>query len=98
MKRVADEAGKPLPTTRTIPYVSPAPTVEQGAAAFCMEALLEDTERAYGHGPRGKLEGLEDLDGAAIVGPPDVILEEVRRHQEVGVEHFVFDMRARFGE
>jgi probable F420-dependent oxidoreductase len=96
MRRLADEAGKPVPATGTIPYVSPARTVEEGIRAFRMDSLLHDTEKGYGLGPSGSMQTLADLDGAAIAGPPDVIEAEVRRHQEVGVEHFVFDMRGRF--
>jgi hypothetical protein len=51
--------------------------------------------------PSGKFETLAYLDGAAIAGPADVIVEEVRAFHKIGVEHFVFDFRtrfARFGE
>ena len=34
--------------------------------------------------------------GVAIAGPPDHIIEEVRRDQEAGADVFVFDLRARF--
>jgi probable F420-dependent oxidoreductase len=98
MRRLAEDAGKPLPRTGNIPYVSPAKTVEEGARAFRVEALLQDTQNQYGIGPNGEMRTLADLDGAAIAGPSEVIVEEVRRHQEAGVEHFVFDMRSRFEE
>jgi alkanesulfonate monooxygenase SsuD/methylene tetrahydromethanopterin reductase-like flavin-dependent oxidoreductase (luciferase family) len=78
-----------------IPYISPANTVEAGRAFFNLPALYADTAKLYGT-PLGDLTALGDLDGAAIAGPPDVIIEEVRGYQSVGATHFVFDLRARF--
>jgi len=35
-------------------------------------------------------------DGHIMAGPPDVLVEEVRKWQDAGVQHLVFDLRARF--
>jgi hypothetical protein len=48
--------------------------------------------------PSGAFRDLDDLDGAAIAGPADVIVAQIRRLQDAGVEHFVFDLRTRFAE
>lgn len=36
---------------------------------------------------------VDDVSGAAIAGPADVIVERVRQIQDAGVQHFVFDLR-----
>jgi probable F420-dependent oxidoreductase len=95
--RILTESGKPPQPVGVIPYVSPANSVEGGAAHFDLPALFADTARLYGT-PLASLRSLADLDGAAIAGPPDVIIEEVRRYQSLGVSHFVFDLRARFAD
>jgi alkanesulfonate monooxygenase SsuD/methylene tetrahydromethanopterin reductase-like flavin-dependent oxidoreductase (luciferase family) len=91
---LADEPSRPV---GVIPYVSPGKTVEAGAAFFNLPALFADTTRHYGT-PPGDLSTLDDLDGAAIAGPPDVIIDQVRRYQAAGATHFVFDLRARFAD
>ena len=57
--------------------------------------LLAATAQRYGEPPNGRTGRLEDLDGAVIAGPADVIIDGVRKSQEVGGLHFVFDLRAR---
>jgi probable F420-dependent oxidoreductase len=96
MTRLAEEAGRPVPATGTIPYVSPGRTMEQATAGLHLDALIEETARRYPPGESGVFETLEDLDGALVAGPPDVLVEEVVKHVESGVQHFVFDMRLRF--
>ncbi len=98
MERLAAEAGKPRPTVCAIPYVSPGRTVEEAAKSFNMVELCRAMTKQCVPPPSGAFQTLDDLDGAAIAGPPDVIAERVRRFQEAGVQHFVFDFRTRFAE
>jgi probable F420-dependent oxidoreductase len=95
MERLAAAAGRPRPLAATIPYVSPGPTVEAAARAFDLGELLA-MARQYEPPPSGAFRTLEDLDGAAIAGPADVIAEQVRGYEAAGVEHVVFDFRTSF--
>jgi probable F420-dependent oxidoreductase len=97
MERFAAEARRPRPLASVIPYVSPGPTVEQAARAFNLDELF-GMARQYMLPPSGQFRTLQDLDGAAIAGPADVIIDEVRAYQAAGIEHFVFDFRARFDQ
>jgi len=96
MRRLALEAGKPLPMAGVIPYVVPARTYEEAVRAINLGETLKEADRLYPPPPSGRYETLDDLDGAVIAGPPERIAEEVRRFQAEGAVHVVFDMRLRF--
>lgn len=97
MQRLADEAGKSLPGTGVIPWISPARTVEEGRRAVDVTQMLEAAaKKGYGAAEGGTAQSLDDLAGAVIAGPPEVIAEEVQAFHDVGARHFVFDLRARF--
>ncbi|CAN5649555.1 LLM class flavin-dependent oxidoreductase [soil metagenome] len=98
LTRFAEEHNRPTLPVGVIPYVSPAHTVEEGARAFNLPALFADSARMYELPAAGAFSALDELDGAAIAGPADVIVEHVRSYQEAGVSHFVFDLRARFAD
>lgn len=98
MERLAAEAGKPRPTVCAIPYMSPGRTVEEATRSFNMAELCRAMTKQCVPPPSGAFRDLDDLDGAAIAGPADVIAERVRRFQDAGVQHFVFDFRTRFAE
>lgn len=92
MERLALKADKPLPVAAVSPYVVPARTLEEGLQHINLPALLDESSMLYGE----SFATYDDLDGAAIVGPPSVIAEEVRKSQDLGVQHFVFDLRPVF--
>jgi hypothetical protein len=96
MTELAEAAGKSVPATGSIPYVVPGRTMEDATAGLNLDALIEETAKRYPPGESGVFESLEDLDGALVAGPPDVVVEEVVKHVESGVQHFVFDMRLRY--
>jgi len=98
MDRLARELGRPRPVAAVIPYVSPGRTVEDAAKAFNLDELIATTAQQFLPPPSGTFRTLADLDGAAIAGPAEVIAEGVRAYQAVGIEHFVFDFRARFAQ
>jgi probable F420-dependent oxidoreductase len=98
MRRLADEAGKPTPTAGVIPYVSPGPTMEKALEGLDASKLLAEMGRQFTPPESGAFETIADLDGAMIVGPPDVIVEEVTKYLEDGIEHLVFDLRLRFDD
>jgi alkanesulfonate monooxygenase SsuD/methylene tetrahydromethanopterin reductase-like flavin-dependent oxidoreductase (luciferase family) len=92
-RRLSREAGKPLPKVGVVPYVVPADTVEDGVKRLNLEALLEDLNAHEPPPPSGSFDSYEVAGGAAIAGPRDVIIEAVRRFQDAGADHFVFDLR-----
>lgn len=96
LQRMAEEAGRsPLPAG-VIPYTSPGRSVEEASQAFDLGGLIDEAKARYTRPDGGEISSLDDLDGAIIAGPPDRIVEEVRRYEEVGCTHFVFDLRLRF--
>ena len=95
MERLASEAGRPRPLAAVIPYVSPGRTVEEAARSLNLAELFSMAKQ-YMPPPSGTFQTLADLDGAAIAGPVDVIVEEVRAYQAAGIEHLVFDFRTSF--
>lgn len=98
MQRLADEAGKPLPAIGVIPYLSPGRTMEEAASFVNLPETVKEANKRFMLPASGAFESLEDLDGATIAGPPDVLIEEIRKFQESGGQHFVFDMRLRFDD
>jgi probable F420-dependent oxidoreductase len=98
MRRLAGEAGKPVPTAGVIPYVAPGATMEKALAGLDISKLLVEMGSQSTPPESGAFETVADLDGALIAGPPDVIIEEVSKYLEVGIEHLVFDLRLRFDD
>ena len=98
MRRLSAEAGRTCPMVGVIPYVSPAKTVEEGVRHFNMRELCGSMTKQYLPPPSGEFRTIADLDGAAIAGPAEVMIESIRRFHDAGVEHFVFDFRTRFAE
>lgn len=90
------EHGRPTPPVTIATFVSPADTIEEGAAHLDIESFTEETARRQGPPPSGSYSSIEDLGGAMIAGPPEEIIRHVRAYQAAGVEQFVFDLRARF--
>lgn len=98
LQRLAGEAGRPVPTTAAIPYVVPATEVDRPPDSMDVPALLAEVTK-YHRPPEGRsYETLRDLDGAAIVGPPEHIVEEVTKMHDAGAELVVFDLRPRFAD
>ena len=98
MDRLAKEAGRERPMVGAIPYMSSARTVEEGAKQLNLKQLCASMVKQFILPPSGTFETVEDIDGAAIAGPPDVIVEQINKFHAAGVEHFVFDLRTRFAE
>lgn len=97
MQRLSAEAGRDRPIVAAIPYMSPGRTVEDAARHFNIAELCAAMKQ-FIPPPSGAFRAYEDLDGAAIAGPPDVIVESINSFHELGVEHFVFDFRTRFAQ
>ena len=94
MRRLAEEAGKPVPSAGVIPWVIPGRTVEEASARLDLDQLFAASQKKGYSQEAEPLSSVADFDGGIIAGPSDVIIEEVRKYQEVGSQHFVFDLRA----
>jgi probable F420-dependent oxidoreductase len=88
---------RPRPVIGMVPYVVPGETVEKASLRVNTDEYFPMLSKSYGP-PPGKeaYESIEDLDGSAIVGPPELIAEQVTEFLCMGVEHFVFDLRVSF--
>lgn len=85
--------GRERPTIGLITLVSPD---ERGPGIrLDVERLVQETARRY---PEAAVQDSGDLDGVLISGGPSRILDEVLAFQDVGVDHFIFDLRAHFDE
>lgn len=100
LRRINTEHGRvELPEVGAIPITSPARSFEEGAARVDVEGMLSSARRgSWEPGPSGRFDSAADLAGALIAGSADDILEAVDRYHTLGLDHLVFDLRARFGE
>lgn len=96
MQALAEEAGRAVPPSGLIPFVSPGRTVEEAVAAVPMEAIVAMANKRYRR-PDG-FATLDDLDGTLMAGPPERLVEEIRRYEEAGASSFVLDLRFRFDD
>lgn len=98
MRRIAEEANRPVPRVGVIPWVVPGRTLEEAEGHLNVAQLLSVGSERYSLPPSGSFSSLDDFEGGVIAGPPDKIVEEVQLYVSEGVEHVVFDMRARFSD
>ena len=98
MRKLAGEAGKPVPTAASIPITSPGRTREEALAKVNWRGMMEQAIKAGWENESGRWETPDDLEGALIAGPPEHILQETRKYQAAGLEHLVYDLRFRFDD
>lgn len=98
MRALSDEQGKPMPTIAVIPPTSIEETREEALKHVNIPGLLAWANKAKFavKPPSGKFETVEDLEGQLIVGSPDEAVAEVKKFQDLGTEHLVFDFRFKF--
>ena len=98
LRRLAAEAGKPVPTAAAIPITSPGRTREEALSKVNWQEMMEQARRQWELPDSGKWETPEDLEGALIFGPPEAIVRETRKYHAAGLSHIVYDLRFRFDE
>lgn len=98
MQELSDEAGRRLPTIAVIPPTSVEASREEALADVNVPGLLAWANKAryWVKPPSGRFETWDDLEGMLIAGDPDDVVEEVRKFEEAGCEHLVFDFRFKF--
>ena len=98
MRTLAAEAGKSVPTPASIPITSPARTREEALAKVNWRGMMGQAIKAKWENESGRWETPEDLEGALIAGPPELIIAETRKYHAAGLQHIAYDLRFRFDE
>jgi alkanesulfonate monooxygenase SsuD/methylene tetrahydromethanopterin reductase-like flavin-dependent oxidoreductase (luciferase family) len=90
------ENGRAMPTVAVIPPTSIAASHEMAFDGLNIDGLLAWANKRgkwWVKPPSGEFATVEDIEGSLIAGDPDEVIEQVKRFQDVGVEHLVFDLR-----
>jgi alkanesulfonate monooxygenase SsuD/methylene tetrahydromethanopterin reductase-like flavin-dependent oxidoreductase (luciferase family) len=101
MRRLCEEAGRPMLPAGTVAFTSPGRTREEGIAKFKgIENVLANANRNpnFVKPESGRFESPADLAGGVLVGSPSDIVADVRGLQQRGMSLTVFDLRYRFGD
>ncbi|MBO2449998.1 LLM class flavin-dependent oxidoreductase [Actinomadura barringtoniae] len=98
MRELTGDNGRPMPTVAVIPPTSIEATREEALRDVNVPGLLAwaNKSKFAVKPPSGRFETAEDLEGQLIAGDPDDVVREVRKFEEAGVEHLVFDFRFKF--
>lgn len=98
IQELSAKHGRPMPTIAVIPPTSVEETRKEALAHVNIPGLLAwaNKSKFAVKPPSGRFETVEDLAGQLIAGSPDDVAAEVRRFEELGVEHLVFDFRFKF--
>ncbi|CAA0128086.1 F420-dependent glucose-6-phosphate dehydrogenase 1 [Mycolicibacterium vanbaalenii] len=98
MRKLADEQDKKMPTIAVIPPTSIEETREEALKHVNIPGLLAWANKAKFavKPPSGTFETVEDLEGQLIVGNPQEAVAEVKKFEDLGTEHLVFDFRFKF--
>lgn len=99
MQRLADEAGKPVPRTGSLPQVVFGRTVEEAWRRFDIARLAGELRgNKCAEPPSGDFSRPDDFAGAVMAGPPEYVTEQAAEMLSSGVEHLVFDFRQNFDQ
>jgi alkanesulfonate monooxygenase SsuD/methylene tetrahydromethanopterin reductase-like flavin-dependent oxidoreductase (luciferase family) len=98
MRELADQQSKSMPTIAVIPPTSIEETREDALRHVNVPGLLAWANKAKFavKPPSGRFETVEDLEGQLIVGSPQEAVAEIKKFQDLGTEHLVFDFRFKF--
>jgi alkanesulfonate monooxygenase SsuD/methylene tetrahydromethanopterin reductase-like flavin-dependent oxidoreductase (luciferase family) len=98
MRKLSAEQEKTMPTIAVIPPTSIEETREEALKHVNIPGLLAWANKAKFavKPPSGTFETVEDLEGQLIVGSPEEAVAEVKKFQDLGTEHLVFDFRFKF--
>lgn len=98
MREMTDASGRPMPTVAVIPPTSIEETRAEALEHVNIPGLLAWANKAKFAvmPPSGRFETVEDLEGQLIVGDPDEAVQQLKKFEEIGTEHLVFDFRFKF--
>lgn len=100
LRRLARKGGRPIPSLAAIPITSPGRDRADAIRRVNLAGLLKNAngQRFWERPPHGEFRTAEDLAGALLFGSSEDIAEQVRRYQQIGNDHLVFDLRFRFAD
>jgi len=98
IEQLSAEQGRNRPTIAVIPPTSIEQTREEALEHVNIPGLLAWANKAKFavRPPSGTFETVEDLEGQLIVGSPDEAVAEIKKFQDLGTQHLVFDFRFKF--
>jgi alkanesulfonate monooxygenase SsuD/methylene tetrahydromethanopterin reductase-like flavin-dependent oxidoreductase (luciferase family) len=98
MRELSDKQGRPMPTIAVIPPTSIEETRDEALKYVNIPGLLAwaNKSKFAVKPPSGRFETVEDLEGQLIVGSPDEAVAEIKKFQDLGTQHLVFDFRFKF--
>jgi probable F420-dependent oxidoreductase len=96
LRSMAADAGRQELTAAAIPITSPATTREQALEYVNWREMMEQAVKSKWENSSGVWQTPDDLEGALIAGPPEVIIADTLKYQALGLSHIVYDLRFRF--
>ncbi len=96
MRELTAANGRAMPTVAVIPPTSIGASHDIAFDGLNIDGLLAWANKRgkwWVKPPSGEFATVEDIEGSLIAGNPDEVIEQVKRFQEAGVEHLVFDLR-----
>jgi alkanesulfonate monooxygenase SsuD/methylene tetrahydromethanopterin reductase-like flavin-dependent oxidoreductase (luciferase family) len=96
MKEMTAENGRPMPTIGVIPPTSIAATHEAAFDGLNVDGLIAWANlrgKWWAKPESGEFKTAADIEGSLIAGNPDEVIAAVKKFEDVGVEHLVFDLR-----
>ena len=96
MRELTDESGRPMPTIGVIPPTSIASSHDAAFDGLNIDGLIAWANKRgkwWVKPKSGEFKTAEDIEGSLIGGSPEEVVTQVRRFEDVGVEHLVFDLR-----
>ena len=96
MRELTAANGRAMPTVAVIPPTSIGESHEIAFDGLNIDGLLAWANKRgkwWVKPTSGEFATVEDIEGSLIAGNPDEVIEQVKRFQEAGVEHLVFDLR-----
>jgi alkanesulfonate monooxygenase SsuD/methylene tetrahydromethanopterin reductase-like flavin-dependent oxidoreductase (luciferase family) len=96
LRALAEEHGRPAPSVALITIVNiPPEKGSEGDSRVDVVRLMRDVAKRY---PEHRIETPDDLDGVLVRGTAEEMANEVAAFRDIGVDHFIFDLRAHFDE
>lgn len=99
MRKIVADNGRAMPTVGVVPPTSVAQSRSAAMEGTSVEGLLRwanERGKWWEKPESGRFESIEDIEGSLILGTPDEVASQVRRFEEVHVDHLVFDTRLSF--
>jgi alkanesulfonate monooxygenase SsuD/methylene tetrahydromethanopterin reductase-like flavin-dependent oxidoreductase (luciferase family) len=93
LRQLSEESGRTTPPVGLITLVSP--TDVSHPTRLDLPRIMRETTTRF---PELDVRSAADLDGLVVTGSPSEMADEVAAFHRIGVDHFIFDLRAHFDE